>query len=99
MSKEYQSLIVPRVEWNTKTLTTKYGEVTAQPLEPGLVLLWKCFPTYFVGGIEGAAVSSVIIKGINNEFSAIPGVVEDAMQVCLISNKLLLKVKMVNLVK
>ncbi len=36
-----------------------------------------------LSGIEGSAVTSVIIKGVNNEFSAISGVVEDAMQVIL----------------
>ena len=36
-----------------------------------------------LAAVEGSAVTSVIIKGINNEFSAIPGVIEDAMQVLL----------------
>ena len=36
-----------------------------------------------LGGVEGSAVTSVIIKGVNNEFSALPGVVEDTMQVVL----------------
>ena len=36
-----------------------------------------------VGAVEGSAVTSVIIKGVNNEFSTLPGVVEDAMQVAL----------------
>ena len=36
-----------------------------------------------LGGVEGSAVTSVIIKGVNNEFSSVPGVVEDAMQLIL----------------
>jgi DNA-directed RNA polymerase subunit alpha len=36
-----------------------------------------------LGGVEGSAVTSVIIKHVNNEFSVIPGVVEDAMQLVL----------------
>jgi len=36
-----------------------------------------------LGAVEGSAVTSVIIKGINNEFSSVPGVIEDAMQVVL----------------
>jgi DNA-directed RNA polymerase subunit alpha len=36
-----------------------------------------------LGGIEGSAVTSVIIKGVNNEFSSVPGVLEDTMQLIL----------------
>jgi DNA-directed RNA polymerase subunit alpha len=36
-----------------------------------------------LGGVEGSAVTSVIIKGVNNEFSSIPGVLEDTMQLIL----------------
>ena len=36
-----------------------------------------------LGGVEGSAVTSVIIKGANNEFLALPGVVEDTMQIIL----------------
>jgi DNA-directed RNA polymerase subunit alpha len=36
-----------------------------------------------LGGVEGSAVTSVIIDGVNNEFSTLPGVVEDTMQLVL----------------
>lgn len=36
-----------------------------------------------MGGVEGSAVTSVIIKGVNNEFSSVAGVVEDIMQLIL----------------
>lgn len=94
MSKEYQSLIIPRVEWNAKTLTAKYGELSAHPLETGFgITFGNTFRRILLGGIEGAAVTSVIIKGVNNEFSAIPGVVEDAMQLCLNIKQIVVKSK------
>lgn len=82
--KEYQSLTIPRLEWNKKNLTNTYGELIAQPLEPGFgITLGNAIRRILLGAVEGAAVTSVIIKGINNEFSSLSGVVEDAMQLVL----------------
>ncbi|MGD1997654.1 MAG: DNA-directed RNA polymerase subunit alpha, partial [Candidatus Dependentiae bacterium] len=36
-----------------------------------------------LSSIEGAAVTSVIIKGVNNEFATIPGVLEDVLHIVL----------------
>lgn len=82
--KEYKPLTIPKLTWNKKTLTDTFGELVAQPLEPGFgMTLGGTLRRILLGGIEGAAVTSVIIKGINNEFTALPGVSEDAMQVLL----------------
>ncbi|MBN2267066.1 MAG: DNA-directed RNA polymerase subunit alpha [Candidatus Babeliaceae bacterium] len=85
MSKRtYQPLTIPKVNWDSKTLTAQYGQLTAQPLEPGFgVTLGNALRRTLLGGIEGSAVTSVVIKGVNNEFSVLPGVVEDTMQVIL----------------
>jgi len=81
---EYKPLTIPHVEWNQKTLTAQYGELIAQPLEPGLgTTFGSALRRALLGTIEGSAVTAVIIKGVNNEFSVIPGIVEDAMQVVL----------------
>src|SRR6201987_3085181 len=82
--KEYRSLTIPKLTWNTKNLRETYGELIAQPLEPGFgITLGNALRRILLGGVEGSAVTAVIIKGINNEFSVLPGVVEDAMQVIL----------------
>lgn len=82
--KEYKPLTIPRLTWNKKDLSETYGELVAQPLEPGFgVTLGNALRRVLLGGVEGSAVTSVIIKGVNNEFSTIPGVVEDAMHVVL----------------
>lgn len=61
-----------------------FGEVVAQPLEPGFgVTLGNALRRVLLGGIEGAAVTSIIVKGVNNEFSVLPGVVQDVMQLSL----------------
>lgn len=83
-NREHRPLTIPRLSWEKKTLTDAYGELIAQPLEPGFgITLGNALRRILLGGVEGAAVTSVIIKDINNEFSVIPGVVEDAMQVIL----------------
>ena len=82
--KEYHPLIIPKLSWNKKVLTDTYGELIAQPLETGFgTTLGNALRRVLLGGIEGSAVTSVIIKGVNNEFSTLPGVIEDAMQLIL----------------
>lgn len=82
--KEYKILTIPRLSWQKESLTKNYGELVAQPLEPGFgITLGNALRRTLLGAVEGSAVTSVIIKGINNEFSSIPGVVEDAMQLVL----------------
>src|SRR5579885_2760999 len=83
-NKEYRPLTIPRLSWNKKQLSDSYGELVAQPLEPGFgVTLGNTLRRVLLGGVEGSAVTSVIIKGVNNEFSSLPGVIEDTMQVIL----------------
>ena len=75
--KEYKALTIPRLTWNKQTLSERYGELVAQPLEPGYGLtLGNALRRVLLAAVEGSAVTSVIIKNINNEFSAIPGVIE-----------------------
>ena len=82
--KEYKPLTIPRLSWNKKVMSTTLGELVAQPLEPGFgITLGNALRRILLGGVEGSAVTSVIIKGVNNEFSTLPGVIEDAMQVAL----------------
>jgi DNA-directed RNA polymerase subunit alpha len=82
--KEYRPLIIPKLSWNKKELSQTRGEIVAQPLEPGFgVTLGNAIRRILLGGVEGSAVTSVVIKGVNNEFSSIPGVVQDTMQVIL----------------
>lgn len=82
--RDYKSLTIPKLIWNKKELTNAYGELVAQPLEPGFgITLGNAIRRALYGGVEGCAVTSVVVKGVNNEFSSLPGVVEDAMQLIL----------------
>jgi DNA-directed RNA polymerase subunit alpha len=84
MDKTYRPLTIPKMVWDKKLLSDTYGELVAQPLEPGFgVTFGNALRRVLLGGVEGSAVTSFVIKGVNNEFSIIPGVVEDAMHVAL----------------
>lgn len=91
-NREYQPLTIPKIKW--QVLTENFGQIVAQPLEPGFgITIGNALRRILLGGIEGAAVTYVIIKGINNEFSALQGVMEDAMQVVLNIKEIVVKSK------
>ncbi len=91
-SKEYTLLTIPTISWEKKVLTKTYGELIAQPLEPGFgITLGNALRRVLLSSVEGAAVTSMIVEGINNEFTAIPGVIEDAMQLVLNVKQLVVK--------
>ncbi len=85
MSKmEYQSLTLPRLRWEKKNVNDMYGELVAQPLELGFgITLGNALRRVLLAAVEGSAVTSVVINGVNNEFSSLPGVIEDVMQILL----------------
>lgn len=81
---EYKPLILPRLLWDKKNVSSTYAEVVAQPLEPGFgITIGNALRRVLLAAVEGSAVTSVIIKGVNNEFSALSGVVEDVMHIVL----------------
>ncbi len=68
--KKYQPLTIPRFIGLKKHLRPNYGELVAQPFEPGFgITLGNALRSVFLGGVEGSAVTSVIVEGVNNEFS------------------------------
>ncbi len=91
---EYKPLTLPKLNWTKKSLASQFGELVAQPLEPGFgMTLGNALRRVLLGAVEGSAVTSVIIKGVNNEFSTLPGVVEDVMQIVLNIKQIVIKNK------
>src|SRR5580658_9797755 len=73
-----------RLAAELETLTDKYGEFSAQPLERGWgATVGNALRRALLSSIEGAAVTAVRIEGVLHEFSSIPGVVEDATDIIL----------------
>jgi DNA-directed RNA polymerase subunit alpha len=88
----YRPLILPKVNWETKVSTDTFGELVVQPLEPGFgITLGNALRRVMLSAVEGSAVTSVIIKGVNNEFSTIKGVVEDTLHVLLNLKEIVVK--------
>ena len=73
-----------RIISNTDTLTDRYGQFSAQPLERGFgTTIGNALRRVLLSSIEGTAITAVKIQGIMHEFSSISGVVEDATDVIM----------------
>ena len=72
------------IECNIETLTDRYGEFVAQPLERGWgITLGNTLRRILLSSIEGAALTAVRIEGILHEFTSVPGVIEDVTDIVL----------------
>jgi DNA-directed RNA polymerase subunit alpha len=61
-----------------------YGRFTAQPLERGWgTTIGNALRRVLLSSIEGAAITAVKIEGVEHEFTAVPGVVEDVTDIIL----------------
>ncbi len=73
-----------RLEFESETLTDRFGRFYAQPFERGFgTTVGNALRRVLLSSIEGAAVTAVKIEGVQHEFSPIPGVVEDATDIIL----------------
>lgn len=90
--KQYEPLIAPTILWDRRVLSETYGECLIHPLEPSFGhTIANTLRRVLLGGIESSAVVSVIIEGINNEFSTIPGVLDDTLNILLRLQQLIIK--------
>ena len=84
--------IPKKLECDEDTLTETYGKFVAEPFERGYgMTIGNSLRRVLLSSIEGAAVTSLKIEGAAHEFSAIPGVVEDATEIVLNVKKLVLR--------
>ncbi|PNU21592.1 DNA-directed RNA polymerase subunit alpha [Geothermobacter hydrogeniphilus] len=93
MYKNWRDLIKPkRLQVEADTLTDTYGKFYAEPFERGFgTTLGNSLRRVLLSSLQGAAISSVRIKGVLHEFSTIPGVTEDVTDVILNLKGVLLK--------
>ncbi|MBQ4439986.1 MAG: DNA-directed RNA polymerase subunit alpha [Kiritimatiellae bacterium] len=69
-----------------------YARFTAEPFEIGYArTIGNSLRRVLLSSIEGAAISSIKIKGVSHEFSTIPGCAEDVTDIILNLKKVLLK--------
>lgn len=85
MYKNWRDLIKPKkVQFETESLTKYYGKFFAEPFERGFgTTLGNSLRRIILSSLQGAAITSVKIKGVLHEFSAVPGVTEDVTDIIL----------------
>lgn len=85
MYKNWRDLIKPKkVQFETESLTKYYGKFYAEPFERGFgTTLGNSLRRILLSSLQGAAITSVKIKGVLHEFSAVPGVTEDVTDIIL----------------
>jgi len=83
--RNWKQLIKPRrIEIQTDSATADYGKFVAEPLERGYgTTLGNSLRRILLSSLQGAAITSVRIEGVQHEFSTIVGVVEDVTDIVL----------------
>lgn len=62
----------------------KYGKFEFRPLEPGFgITIGNSLRRILLSSLEGYAINTVRIAGVEHEFSTIPGVKEDVTNIIL----------------
>jgi DNA-directed RNA polymerase subunit alpha len=95
MRARWRSFELPtRIEAEKSTLTSTYGKFTAEPFERGFgITVGNSLRRVLLSSLEGAAVTTVKIEGVQHEFSSLPGIVEDVTDIILNVKNLLVKVR------
>lgn len=82
------------LECDYETLTETYGRFSAQPFERGYgITVGNALRRILLSSITGAAITNVRIQGVLHEFSTLPGVVEDVINIILNLKSIPLKLK------
>jgi len=85
IEKNWRELIRPKkLALEAETLSDRYGKFTCEPLERGFGLtMGNSLRRVLLSSLQGAAITSVKIKGVLHEFSTIPGVKEEVTDIVL----------------
>ncbi len=94
LQKNWMELIKPsKMDVNVLENNGKQGVLVAEPLERGFGLtLGNALRRILLSSLQGAAITSVKIKGVVHEFTTIPGVKEDLTDVLLNFKSIAVKV-------
>jgi len=85
VANNWRTLIRPRdLESDEGASTDNYGRFSCEPLERGFgTTLGNALRRVMLSSLQGAAVTSVRIEGVQHEFTTIPGVMEDVSDIVL----------------
>lgn len=77
-------LEMPKWEKDEETSTATYARFVIEPLERGFgVTVGNSLRRVLLSSLEGSAITSVRVEGVQHEFTSIPGVVEDVSEIVL----------------
>ncbi|MCX5906817.1 MAG: DNA-directed RNA polymerase subunit alpha [Deltaproteobacteria bacterium] len=93
MYRNWETLIKAKsVEVEEDSLSPTYGRFHVEPLERGYgITIGNSLRRILLSSLQGAAITSVQIKGVLHEFTTIPGVREDVTDVILNLKEILVK--------
>jgi DNA-directed RNA polymerase subunit alpha len=81
-----------RVAPEQDSLTSTYGRFVVEPFERGFGhTIGNSLRRILLSSLEGAAITQARVQGVKHEFTAIPGIVEDATEICLNLKSVVLK--------
>lgn len=88
--KEFQ--MPKKVEFDSESLSDKYGKLIIEPLERGYgTTIGNSLRRVLLSSIEGAAIYAIRINGVLHEISSIQGVKEDVIDIILNIKKIRIK--------
>jgi DNA-directed RNA polymerase subunit alpha len=74
----------PRIEYVEEDGQLSYGKFVVEPLERGYgITLGNALRRVLLSSLPGAAITSVKFDGVLHEFSTLPGVLEDTIEIIL----------------
>jgi DNA-directed RNA polymerase subunit alpha len=94
VTKNWRDLIKPRgLVVDQESLTNTYGKFVAEPLERGFgITLGNTLRRVLLSSLQGAAITSLKVEGVEHEFMAIPEVAEDVTDIILNLKEVLLQI-------
>ncbi len=95
MRVTWRGLELPtRVERDTLVSSDKYGRFYVEPFERGFgTTIGNSLRRVLLSSLEGAAVTSIKIAGVDHEFSSIKGVMEDVTNIVLNVKSLVIRLQ------
>ena len=81
-----------RVERDKEVSTNSYGRFYIEPFERGFgTTIGNSLRRVLLSSLEGSAVTSIKVQGVDHEFTSIPGVMEDVTEIVLNVKRLIVR--------
>ena len=93
MRVTWRGLELPtRVERDKEVSTNSYGRFYIEPFERGFgTTIGNSLRRVLLSSLEGSAVTSIKVEGVDHEFTSIPGVMEDVTEIVLNVKRLIVR--------